>query len=568
MQHVFYLVLMRLRKPIITIIAVYAISTLGFVLIPGQDAEGNPWRMDFFHAFYFVSFMGSTIGFGEIPYPFTTGQRAWTIFSIYATVVAWLYSIGTILSLFQDQNYQRHLKRVRFTKRICALVEPFYLICGYGVSGSYLAHKLRNIGILAVVVDVDQTQIDKLETDEIHLYSPGICADASDPSVLNISGIMNDNCIGVLALTNNDRANLRIAINSKLVKPDRLVISRTESREMTANMDSFGTDRIIDPFGIYAAHLVMILMAPYQRLIYELLADPYHKIKKTAHQMENGRWVICGFGRFGQALYEQFRAHGIETTFIEITPEKAHAPKDTVTGVGTEAETLKEARIESAVGIIAGTGDDADNLSIIITAREINPELVTMVRQNEGSNEPIFAAADVDLIMEPGRIIANEIFIHIRTPLLTEFFSRATHCSNDWARALFVNISDILDNQELHVWTFTLMRRYCPALWDALDKNKKIPVRLLLADPRDRHKQIAALPLLVKRDSEFFLLPEADFQLQKKDQILLCGQYRAQQLVNWTVNNHNILRYLATGKESPDGYLWRWISARNNRSSD
>lgn len=568
MQHVFYLILMRLRKPIITIIVVYAISTLGFVLIPGQDAEGNPWRMDFFHAFYFVSFMGSTIGFGEIPYPFTTGQRAWTIFSIYATVVAWLYSIGTILSLFQDQNYQRHLKRVRFTKRVSTLKEPFYLVCGYGVSGSYLVHKLRNIGIHTVVVDVDQTQIDKLETDEIHLYLPGICADASDPSVLNISGIKNDNCIGVLALTNNDRANLKIAINSKLVKPDRLVISRTESQEMTANLDSFGTDRIIDPFETYATHLVMILMAPYQRLIYELLADPYHKIRKTAHEMKCGRWVICGFGRFGHALYEQFRAHGIETTFIEITPEKMHAPKDTVTGVGTEAETLKEARIESAVGIIAGTGDDADNLSIIITAREINPGLVTMVRQNEGSNEPIFAAADVDLIMEPGRIIANEIFIHIRTPLLTEFFFRATRCSNDWARALFVKISDILNNQELHAWTFTLRRRHCPALWDALNKGKKIPVRLLLADPRDRHKQIAALPLLVKRSSEFFLLPEADFELQKNDQILMCGQHRVQRLVNWTANNHNILRYLATGKESPDGYLWRWISARNARSSD
>ena len=76
MGHVFYLLLRRLRTPIITIIVVYSVSVLGFVLIPGVDDEGKPWRMDFFHAFYFVSFMGSTIGFGEIPYPFTAGQRA------------------------------------------------------------------------------------------------------------------------------------------------------------------------------------------------------------------------------------------------------------------------------------------------------------------------------------------------------------------------------------------------------------------------------------------------------------------------------------------------------------
>ena len=107
MQHVFYLLLRRLRVPIITIICVYATSILGFVLIPGVDDEGNPWHMDFFHAFYFVSFMSTTIGFGELPYPFTPTQRLWTTFSIYGTVICWLYSIGTIFALFQEPNFRR-----------------------------------------------------------------------------------------------------------------------------------------------------------------------------------------------------------------------------------------------------------------------------------------------------------------------------------------------------------------------------------------------------------------------------------------------------------------------------
>ena len=62
--------------------------------------------MNFFHAFYFVSFMGSTIGFGEIPYAFTDAQRAWVLITIYTSVVAWLYTIGTLLSLIQDQAHQ------------------------------------------------------------------------------------------------------------------------------------------------------------------------------------------------------------------------------------------------------------------------------------------------------------------------------------------------------------------------------------------------------------------------------------------------------------------------------
>ena len=51
--------------PLLVLIGVYSVSILGLVLIPGQDDQGMPWRMNFFHAFYFVSFMGSTIGFGS-----------------------------------------------------------------------------------------------------------------------------------------------------------------------------------------------------------------------------------------------------------------------------------------------------------------------------------------------------------------------------------------------------------------------------------------------------------------------------------------------------------------------
>ena len=87
MNYVAYLVLRRLRAPLITLIVIYSLSILGYVLIPGVDPNGEPYRMNFFHAFYFVSFMGSTIGFGELPHEFTSAQRFWTLFCIYATVV-------------------------------------------------------------------------------------------------------------------------------------------------------------------------------------------------------------------------------------------------------------------------------------------------------------------------------------------------------------------------------------------------------------------------------------------------------------------------------------------------
>ncbi len=127
--NVFFLALRRLRGPLITLICVYAISVLGLVLIPGQDAEGNPWQMDFFHAFYFVSFMGSTIGFGELPYPFTDNQRMWVLLCIYFTVFTWLYAIGRVLTLMQEPAFRQALTYSAFRRNVKRVVEPFYLVC-------------------------------------------------------------------------------------------------------------------------------------------------------------------------------------------------------------------------------------------------------------------------------------------------------------------------------------------------------------------------------------------------------------------------------------------------------
>ena len=80
---VVFLALRRLRGPLIILISVYGIAVLGLTLIPGVNPEGNPESMSIFHAFYFVSFMGSTIGFGEIPHPFTDAQRMWVLVCIY-----------------------------------------------------------------------------------------------------------------------------------------------------------------------------------------------------------------------------------------------------------------------------------------------------------------------------------------------------------------------------------------------------------------------------------------------------------------------------------------------------
>ncbi len=561
MGHVFYLLLRRLRAPFLTIIVIYSISTLGFVLIPGVDDQGNPYRMDFFHAFYFVSFMGSTIGFGEIPYPFTAAQRAWTMVMIYATVIGWLYSIGKILSLFQDPSFNRLMRRTTFARRVRRIHAPFYLVCGFGYTGKRLVSRLDQQGIQTVVLDSNPLAIDELEAHSLGLAVPGLCADSADPDTLNIAGIRRKNCMGVIALTNDDHTNLAVSIDSKLVNPERMVISRSQSAANTANLASFGTDYIIDPFETFAQHLVKSIREPYKHIVSDLVFNPHHKVWASPHQDTSGRWVVCGYGRFGRAIDKLFRRYEIPITFIETDPAMRGAPSGTILGMGTEEETLREAKIETATGIVAGTPDDADNLSIILTARQINSDIITVARQNLSSNKPMFRAASVNLIMEPVRIIADEIFIRIKTPLLMEFLEGLQAKDEQWARELLVKISNVVEEQPLDTWAYSVNEKQCPAILDSLNRGKVVSLDHLRRDPRRREDELPAFPLLLKRGNTRTLLPDPDTRIQSGDEILVCGKHSAQASMNWITYDYNVLRYIRTGVEAPGGLLWQWLSS-------
>ncbi|NVK43343.1 MAG: NAD-binding protein [Oceanospirillaceae bacterium] len=559
MNNIIYLMLRRLRAPLITLIVVYALSVLGLVLIPGVDDQGQPWRMSFFHAFYFVSFMGSTIGFGEVPYAFTDAQRLWTLICIYATVITWLYAIGSLLALIQDPAFGRLMRRRAFAGEVSRITEPFYLVCGYGVTGSRVVKRLANREIRSVVVDIDQETVDGLEIDGLRVRVPRLCADASLPDVLHDAGLRHPCCIGVLALTNQDPANLAVAIASKLLVPARMVISRSERDVTTANLESFGTDLVVDPFRAYAQYLVLTTHSPYMHLVYDWLLNPRHRHMATVHKRREGRWIICGFGRFGRALFSEFRDDGVELTIVDEDPSQVREDVLSVRGVGTEAGTLREAAIETAVGIVAGTDNDADNLSILMTARELNPRLITVVRQNLSANAPVFESARADFIMEPGRIISNRIMAQMKTPLLPIFIEHMQAEYDDvWAHVLLNRMSRVVGDRELDSWSVCICEEQSPALL-MLREPKRLTLRTLAKDPRNRERQLPCIVLMHRRGEAIDMLPGELLELQAGDEILFCGLGEAQREMEWTLKNFNVLQYVLTGEEHSHTILSRLL---------
>src|SRR4029453_16675063 len=131
-----FLVLRRMRAPLIVLITIFAVSVLGLTLIPGRDETGQATRMGFFDAFYFMSYTATTIGYGEIPQAFTGAQRLWVMATIYLTVIGWAYAIGSLLTLLQDRAFREALALRRFTRAVVRMRGPFLLLVGYGRTGT------------------------------------------------------------------------------------------------------------------------------------------------------------------------------------------------------------------------------------------------------------------------------------------------------------------------------------------------------------------------------------------------------------------------------------------------
>ena len=189
MHSAFPVALRRMRAPLIVIVAVYAIAVLGLVLIPGIDTDGNPAPpMSFFHAFYFVSFTATTIGFGELPVPFSNGQRLWVTVCIYLAVFGWTYTILSLLALMQDKPLQQAVAVGRFRRAVRRIGEPFYILCGYGETGTLLARSLDQLHIRFVVLDISPERTEDLVVRGFDVDVPALTADVRKPETLLIAG--------------------------------------------------------------------------------------------------------------------------------------------------------------------------------------------------------------------------------------------------------------------------------------------------------------------------------------------------------------------------------------------
>ncbi|HPA89174.1 MAG TPA: NAD-binding protein [Quisquiliibacterium sp.] len=562
MSGVFFLILRRLRGPLITLVVVYAVSLAGLVLIPGADAEGRPWRMGFFHAFYVLSYTATTIGFGEIPYAFTDAQRMWMTFSIYLSVVGWTYTLGAVFALTQDRAFRGALAHNRFVGRVRRLDEPFFIICGYGQSGRQVCRALDRLGFATVVLDDRAERIEQLGLEDWQAPRIALVADARMPRTLSDAGVSKPNCAGLVALGGDDPVNQTIAIAARVLAPDLRVLARTKDRGVQRNLDAFGSVVTVNPFEVFATNFGMALMHPDSLRLEELLTGVPGTRMPARVEAPSGHWVLVGYGRFGWALAEVLTRAGQSWTAIDLDPARCTA--DGVVGNGLDEAVLRRAGLERAVGILAGTDNDATNLAVTTVARRVAPGLFVAIRQNVAANRSLTEAAHAQIAFVQADLMAHECLQALITPHLNHFLMIARRQPPEWSKTVLEQIVQACEGTVPYLWMLEVDARRL-GLRHAL-RERRVPMLTLshlLADP-DQPGALPATALMLLRDGVEHLLPEPSMPVRAGDRILFAGNASAQRLQRRVVEEDYTMDFVRTGVDALSSPFGRWLAARRS----
>ena len=553
----------RMRTPLIILILVYFFSIMALISVPGMDDSGKPYTMSFLDAAYFMAILQTTIGFGEIPYSFTAAQRMLVFWLLLPNVVAWLYSVGTLLGLILDKQFQAAFHRNRFSKQVRWLKEPYYIVCGFGNTGSMTVSGLLARGIRAVVIERDESKVRLMKLADEYANVPALVGQSGDRYMLELAGLHDENCRGIIATTNDDHVNLTIAITVKLLRPELTVLARSENQRVCDNMASFGTNAVINPYRIFAERLSLALKSPIKYLVQDwLISVPGSELRQVL-EPPTGPWIVCGAGRFGALMVEQLETNGLPVTVVDVHPDRLPAYEHVVLGRGTEAHTLETAGIADAEGIIAATGDDIDNLSIIMTARNLNPRLFFVARQERRHYNALFDSLGADLVARRSLIVARKILSIVTTPLLQSFLQHLFRSDDSFAERTAARLEEVLNNRSPNIWVFKIKGEIARNLRFVRAQTSGVTLEHISRNSHsEKNEKLSCVCLTLERGAQRIFLPEQNTELQIGDHLLFAGQHHARREMHWTLMDSHSLLTIVSGRQLPRGALWRWLSER------
>ena len=184
---------------------------------------------------------------------------------------------------------------------------------------------------------------------------------------------------------------------------------------------------IISGTGIIAYVLGSLIQFMVEGQLLKLLG---RKKLQTQVSKLNNHYIVCGFGRIGHLVCREFSAKPIPFVIVEKDPHMIERIEREgfwyVEGDATDDDTLLEAGIKRAKGLVTAVTSDTDNVYITLTARGLNPSLFILSRAGEEGSEKKLLRAGASKVISPYTIGAYRMAQAVLRPSVVDFIEIAT----------------------------------------------------------------------------------------------------------------------------------------------
>lgn len=211
--------------------------------------------------------------------------------------------------------------------------------------------------------------------------------------------------------------------------------------------------------------------------------------------------IVCGYGRNGYQACEELAEHDIDFVIVEMRDNVVEYIREDpdhlfIQGDAASEEVMELAQIKHARAIITALPKDADNMYVVLTAREMNPDIQIISRASKFRSDVKLRRVGADNVIMPDRIGGQRMAKLVAQPDVLEF----------WEYVLLQRVKDV-----------SLETISCKSTPSDADHCTLKSLAL-------REKSGGANIVGVKtQEGNFVFNPSADFILQENDMLFVLG---------------------------------------------
>jgi len=228
-----------------------AVICMTFVVILGTLGFMTIEEISLFQAFWMTMITVLTVGYGDAV-PVTQAGKVFALLIIPVGVGIVTYAIGVVAAMIIEGNLFHAVRRKKMDKQIAQL-QNHIIVCGCGRVGLQVVHELQEKNIPFVVVDKDESILEK----EKLLYVHG---DATEDQVLHHAGISK--AAGLVAIVANDAENVFITLTARGLNDAIKIVARAEKPETEDKLKRAGANKVINPSSMAGIHIAKGIANP------------------------------------------------------------------------------------------------------------------------------------------------------------------------------------------------------------------------------------------------------------------------------------------------------------------